>query len=81
MTAGGDNNGFLTFYDADSGKLLHQDGQNAHIHEISAGPDFQQIFVAAHEKLTRWTMLTEKPVAETQDGVDSGAKPTAPDGE
>ena len=81
LTAGGDNNGFLTFYDADSGELLHQDSQNGHIHEVSAGPNFQQIFVAAHEKLTRWTMLTEKPVAETQDGVDSGAKPTAPDGE
>ncbi len=56
LTAGGDNSGFITIYDAESGELLHQDSQNAHIHALAHDDQFQNIYVASHEKLTRWTM-------------------------
>ena len=61
LTAGGDNNGFLTFYNTETGDLLHQDGQSGHIHALSVGPEFDELFVAAHERLTRWTMQIASP--------------------
>ena len=56
MTVGGDHNGFLTIYNADSGELIHQDGQNGHIHEVAYDQNFTNIYAASHERLTRWTM-------------------------
>lgn len=35
LTLGGDHKGFLTFYDALSGELLHQDGNDGHIHDAA----------------------------------------------
>ena len=67
LTAGGDNNGFLTFYNAETGDLLHQDGQNGHIHALSVGPKFDEFFVAAHERLTRWTMQVASPKPDAPD--------------
>jgi len=76
LTAGGDNNGFLTFYDSATGDLLHQEGQNGHIHEISVGPEFQQMYVAAHEKLTRWTLLPEEPSDASKEETNPDPKDT-----
>lgn len=56
LTAGGDHNGFLTIYDAETGKIRHQDGQSGHIHAVSHDDAFASIYVAAHERVTRWTM-------------------------
>lgn len=56
LTAGGDNAGFLTIYNAESGELLHQDGVNGHIHAFAHDDNFANIYVASHERVTRWTM-------------------------
>ena len=56
LTAGGDNDGFLTIYNAKSGELIHQDGQSGHIHGLAHDKDFTNIYVASHERVTRWTM-------------------------
>ena len=56
MTAGGDNNGFITIYDATSGELLHQEGQNGHIHGLACDESCSTIYAAAHERITRWTL-------------------------
>lgn len=74
LTAGGDNNGFLSFYNSQTGELLHQDGHSGHIHELSVGPDFDELFVAAHERLTRWTMQIESPEAESAETPKSDEK-------
>ena len=57
LTAGGDNNGFVTVYDAESGDLLLQDGQDGHIHAIAHDEDFSNIYTASHQCVTRWTMV------------------------
>ncbi len=57
LTVGGDNNGFVTVYDAESGELLHQDGQDGHIHAIAYNEDFTNIYAASHQRVTRWTMV------------------------
>ncbi len=56
VTAGGDNNGFITIYDAKTGELLHQEGQSGHIHGLACDDDLTNIFVAAHERIARWTL-------------------------
>ncbi len=56
ITAGGDNNGFITIYDAKSGELLHQEGQNGHIHGIACDETCTNIFAAGHERISLWTM-------------------------
>lgn len=56
VTAGGDNNGFITIYDAKSGELLHQDSQSGHIHGMTCDESLANLFVAAHERIARWTI-------------------------
>lgn len=56
LTAGGDNNGFITIYDAKSGELLHSEGQNGHIHGIACDDMLTNIFAASHERISRWAV-------------------------
>lgn len=56
VTAGGDSNGFITIYDAKSGALVHQEGQNGHIHGLACDESFANLYAASHERVTRWTL-------------------------
>ena len=56
LTMGGDHKGFLTFFDLQSGELLHQDGNDGHIHDGVADDACENIYVAAHQRLERWTI-------------------------
>ncbi len=56
VTAGGDNNGFITIYDSKSGELVHQESQNGHVHGLASDESFGNLFVAAHERIARWTI-------------------------
>jgi len=56
LTAGGDNNGFVTVHDADSGVLAHQDGQDGHIHAMTHDQEFSNFHAASHQRITRWSM-------------------------
>lgn len=54
LTAGGDHKGFLSFYDSISGELVHQDGNDGHIHGVVWDSAHQQILVAGHECVESW---------------------------
>lgn len=56
LTAGGDNNGFITIYDSKSGEILHSEAQNGHIHGIACDETLSNIFAAAHERISRWSL-------------------------
>ncbi len=56
LTCGGDNKGFMTIYETATGKLQHQSEDKEHIHAICYDKNFQNIFVAAHHRVSRWTM-------------------------
>ncbi len=64
VTAGGDNNGFITMYDAKTGALVHQESQNGHVHGLVSDEKFENLFVAAHERIARWAIT--KPLAAGQ---------------
>ena len=53
--------------------------KTGHIHEVSVGPNFDELVVAAHERLTKWTMQTEPPpLAENETlNEDSNASENA----
>ena len=66
LCAGGDHKGFLKFYDTASGELLHQDGNDGHIHGLAVDEAEENLFLACHNRVEKWT-LTEPapPNAET----------------
>lgn len=58
--AGGDHKGFLKFYDMTSGELLHQDGNDGHIHGFVVDESEEHIYTACHNRVEKWT-LTQPP--------------------
>ncbi len=56
VTVGGDNNGFITIYESSSGKLLHQDDHNGHVHAMCHDASFEKFFIAAHGRVSCWTL-------------------------
>lgn len=56
LAVGGDNKGFMTFYDAVSGELVHQDGADGHVHGVVLDSSKKQLFLACHERLEVWQL-------------------------
>ncbi|MFQ5731838.1 MAG: WD40 repeat domain-containing protein [Planctomycetaceae bacterium] len=56
LTAGGDHKGFLCFYDATSGKPIHQQAAKDHVHGVAFNEDHTRLYAAHHSRLTMWTL-------------------------
>jgi hypothetical protein len=56
LCAGGDHKGFLKFYDMGTGELLHQDGNDGHIHRFVVDEAEQTIYTACHNRVEKWTL-------------------------
>lgn len=69
MTSGGDNNGFITTYETETGKLLHQDDHSGHVHAMCHDASLANIVIAAHQKVSRWTIAAT--AESTVDGEPS----------
>ncbi len=59
LTIGGDHKGFFTFYDTLRGEVLHQDGNEGHIHDGVMDERCENLYVAAHQRVERWTIRME----------------------
>lgn len=57
LVVGGDHNGFLTLYDTESGKMLHQADHSGHVHSLWHDEKYETLILAAHQRLTRWTWM------------------------
>ena len=65
--AGGDNGGFVAFYEPETGETIHQDKAPMHVHDIVFGEDFSSLYAVGHEKLTQFTFpIPEKEAVEEQ---------------
>ena len=62
LAAGGDHNGFLTFYNTDSGKIIHQDKAPMHVHEFAFDETFETLYAVGHGKIARWEMKGAGPI-------------------
>jgi WD40 repeat protein len=57
LCAGGDHKGFLKLYDMGSGELLHQDGNDGHIHGFVVDEAEEHLYLACHNRVEKWTLL------------------------
>lgn len=55
LTAGGANSGFLTIWDAESGEQIATADHGGHVHDFVSDDHFDQVLVAAHQELSRWS--------------------------
>lgn len=58
LAAGGDNNGFVTFYDSATGKLIHQVKAPMHVHAFVLSEDCGRLYTVGHDKIAVWEFGT-----------------------
>ena len=56
LAAGGDNGGFVTFYDPKTGKAIHQEKAPMHVHAAAFSPDFTKLYTVGHNKIAVWEL-------------------------
>ena len=65
LAAGGDHNGFLTFYNTKDGKIIKQEKAPMHVHEFAVDESFETLYAVGHGKIAVWELkeVDEGPVA------------------
>ncbi|MDA1166278.1 MAG: hypothetical protein O3B13_24545 [Planctomycetota bacterium] len=61
VAAGGDNGGFVTFYRAETGKLIHQDKAPMHVHEFVMNDDSTGLFAVGHGRIAHYEFKSDYP--------------------
>ena len=56
LTAGGDHKGFITIYDAKTGKLIHSDAAKDHVHAVAFNADFTELYASHHSAVSHWRL-------------------------
>ena len=56
LTAGGDHNGFLTFYSTHDGKIIKQEKAPMHVHEFAVDESFETLYAVGHGKIAVWEL-------------------------
>jgi WD40 repeat protein len=64
LVGGGDNAGFVTFYETATGKILHQDKAPMHVHDVAFSPDHEVLSAVGHERIVIWEL--KAPAGETE---------------
>lgn len=63
VTAGGDNGGFVTFYDLSTGKIIQQEKGPTHIHQFAMGAPGTSLMAAGQGRLMEFAFAAPEPVA------------------
>lgn len=61
LAAGGDHSGFVTFYDLESGNMIHQDKAPMHVHEFAVNEDHTEIFAVGHGRIAHFEFKSDRP--------------------
>jgi WD40 repeat protein len=56
LATGGDNGGFVTFHDAETGKLIHQDKAPMHVHAAAFNESCEKLYTVGHGKVATWEL-------------------------
>ena len=59
--AGGDNGGFVSFYDASTGKLVHQSKLPMHVHSFVLNESEDTLYAAGHDQVVKVTFQAVPP--------------------
>ncbi len=58
---GGDHSGFVTFYDLESGNMIHQEKAPMHVHEFAVNEDHTEIFAVGHGRIAHFEFKSDRP--------------------
>jgi WD40 repeat protein len=61
VAAGGDNGGFVNFYDAQDGKLLKQEKAPMHVHDFALNDAYDTLYTVGHHKIAVWEFKGDEP--------------------
>jgi len=61
VASGGDHSGFVTFFSLESGKLLHQEKVNSHVHQFVLNEEQNRLFAVAHGRIAVLDFAAEEP--------------------
>jgi len=56
LAAGGDNAGFLQFFNLENGKAIKQEKAPMHLHDLSFANDYQRLYGVGHGKIAVWDL-------------------------
>lgn len=56
LAAGGDHKGFITIYNAKTGKSLNADSAKDHVHAVAFNADFTDLYAAHHSHVSKWRL-------------------------
>jgi WD40 repeat protein len=59
--AGGDNGGFVNFYDLKDGKLLKQEKAPMHVHDFALNDAYDTLYTVGPNKIAVWEFKGEEP--------------------
>jgi len=64
LAVGGDHKGFISFYETQTGKLMHQDRAADHVHAVAVNESFDRIYTAHHHRIMSWNLgvVDDSPV-------------------
>ena len=62
--AGGDNGGFINFYDPKEGKILRQEKAPMHVHSFALNERSDTLYTVGHGKIAVWEFKAEEPAPE-----------------
>lgn len=60
LAAGGDHGGFVTFYDAKTGKVIKQEKAPMHVHDVDFSKDYSTLYAVGHGKIALWSLNEAK---------------------
>ena len=56
LAVGGDHKGFISFYNAATGKLMHQARAGEHVHAFAVNESFDRIYTVHHKAMMSWEL-------------------------
>lgn len=56
LAVGGDNGGFVTFYDPKTAKVINQEKAPMHVHSAVFSADFTKLYTVGHNKIALWEL-------------------------
>ncbi len=59
LAVGGDNGGFVTFYDPKTGKTINQEKAPMHVHSAAFSKDLTTLYTVGHNKIALWELNGE----------------------
>ncbi|MCA9068441.1 MAG: hypothetical protein KDA84_05940 [Planctomycetaceae bacterium] len=59
LAVGGDNAGFITFYDPKTGKAINQEKSPMHVHSAVFSADLTKLYTVGHNKIALWELKEE----------------------